>query len=518
MKKIHVAVLGCGYWGKNLIRNVAELGCLYAVCDVSDKLASQFATQYECQAMTYSEILSCKEVDAVMIAAPAEMHYTLASECLKHGKHVFVEKPLALDALEGKQLCDMAKSVNRTLMVGHLLQYHSAYRKAKSMVQQGHLGKLHYVYSNRLSLGKFRQEENSLWSFAPHDISMIMGLIGKVPNSVYATGSCHLHPTIEDITTTHLQFDHGIEAHVHVSWLHPVKEQKLVIIGEKGMLVFDDGQEWDKKLLLYSHEIEWNEGRPLPKKAMPTAIELEQCEPLKCECEHFVQCVAENDSPITDGEEGLNVLKILQAAQKSLKQKVPVSLGCEKSDYFAHETAIIDSGASIGKASKIWHFSHILDKVRLGSSCTIGQNVMIGPNVTVGDKCKIQNNVSLYQGVELGKAVFCGPSCVFTNVKNPRAHVDRSADFSKTIVGDYTTIGANATIVCGIQIGAHAFIGAGAVVTKDVPAHALMVGNPAKQVGWVSHDGECLGSDLKCPRSQRLYAVVNNELICEELV
>lgn len=182
-------------------------------------------------------------------------------------------------------------------------------------------------------------------------------------------------------------------------------------------------------------------------------------------------------------------------------------------NYFKHESAYVDDGAVIGSGTKIWHFSHILPGVEIGEDTTISQNVVIGPDVRVGNNCKIQNNVSLYKGVVLEEGVFCGPSCVFTNVNNPRARIERKDEFRKTYVEKWATIGANATIVCGVRLGAYSFIGAGATVTKDVPPHALVVGMPARQVGWVSHAGEILKENLICPREGRKYKVIDNNLV-----
>jgi UDP-2-acetamido-3-amino-2,3-dideoxy-glucuronate N-acetyltransferase len=181
-------------------------------------------------------------------------------------------------------------------------------------------------------------------------------------------------------------------------------------------------------------------------------------------------------------------------------------------DAFVHESAYIDDGAELGPGTKVWHFSHVLTRTRIGASCTLGQNVVVGPDVTVGDRVRIQNNVSVYAGVTLEDGVFCGPSCVFTNVYNPRAEVSRKDEFRSTVVRRGATIGANATIVCGNEIGAYAFIGAGAVVNRPVPAHALVVGTPARQIGWMSHDGERLGDDLVCPRTGRRYEEVDGRL------
>ncbi len=180
---------------------------------------------------------------------------------------------------------------------------------------------------------------------------------------------------------------------------------------------------------------------------------------------------------------------------------------------FIHDTAIVDDDVMIGKNVSIWHFSHVLHGSSIGDNCTLGQNVMVGPKVKIGNGCKIQNNVSIYEGIELGNDVFCGPSCVFTNVINPRAFINRKSEFKKTIVKDGATLGANCTIVCGVKIGKFALIGAGAVVTKDVDNYALYVGVPAKRVGWVSQSGIRLGKDLICPSTKEKYVLENQKLV-----
>ncbi|WP_316862993.1 acyltransferase [uncultured Cohaesibacter sp.] len=179
---------------------------------------------------------------------------------------------------------------------------------------------------------------------------------------------------------------------------------------------------------------------------------------------------------------------------------------------FVHESAYVDQPCEIGKGTRIWHFVHVLANTVIGENCVLGQNVMVGPDVTIGNGCKIQNNVALYRGIRLEEDVFCGPSCVFTNVTTPRAHVERKSEFSETLVKRGATIGANATIVCGNQLGAYCMVAAGAVVTKDVPDYALVAGVPARRIGWVSRSGERLGEDLKCPRTGELYREVNGAL------
>ncbi|MBX3486358.1 MAG: Gfo/Idh/MocA family oxidoreductase [Candidatus Paracaedibacteraceae bacterium] len=508
---IKISVIGCGYWGKNLVRNFSELGVLDSVCDANAELAEKTSQAYNVPSKNLDQVLN-SDIDGIVIAAPAAQHFTLTSRALKAGKHVFVEKPLSLKVDEAQQLCDLADQVNRKLMVGHLLQYHPAFIELKHLIEKGTLGRLQYIYSNRLNLGKFRNEENILWSFAPHDISMILALTGGLPETVYATGTCHLNPRIQDVTTTHLSFANGIQSHIFVSWLHPYKEQKLVVVGNKGMAVFDDGLSWGEKLKLYPHQVTWIDGLPQPEKADVIHIPLEVSEPLKIECQHFIDCIKENKTPRTDGREGLRVLQVLDAAQQSLSTFTNIKINSETLPYFTHETALVDRGCDIGERTKIWHFAHIIKGTKIGTDCVIGQNVMIGPDVTVGNNCKIQNNVSLYKGVILEDGVFCGPSCVFTNVHNPRAEIERKDEFRLTHVERGVTIGANATIVCGNRLGAYSLIGAGAVVTKDVKPHAVMVGNPAKQIGWVSHAGEKLGDDLTCPREGRRYEIIDGNL------
>lgn len=516
IKKPYVAILGCGYWGKNLIRNFNELGHLFAVSDISLTSAENIAAECNIQCLSWDEILEDKNIEAVVIATPAITHASFARDALEAGKHVFVEKPLALKVSDAEMLCALAKQMNRRLMVGHLLRYHPAFQKLKELVQQGALGRLQYIYSNRLNFGKIRREEDILWSFAPHDISMILNLIGSEPETVEAVGGYYLHKTIADVTTTHLSFSGGEQAHIFVSWLHPFKEQKLIVVGDRGMAVFDDGQAWDKKLTLYPHQVSWREGMPLPAKAEAEWIPIEESEPLRAECQHFIDCVEKDLTPLTNGEEGIQVLKILDKASRSLDEKfsltkvnakIPRTKQKNKNfvDVMIHESSYVDDQVEIGSGSKIWHFSHILSGTKIGKNVIIGQNVMIGPDVVIGNQCKIQNNVSLYTGITLEDGVFCGPSCVFTNVNNPRAEINRKSEFRPTYVERGATIGANATIVCGHRIGAYSFIAAGAVVTNDVPPYALMAGVPAKRIGWMSEAGEKLGEDLQCKRTLEQY-------------
>ncbi len=488
-RKIKVACVGAGYWGKNLIRNFDELGALDVICDTNESVLETFKEAYPqrrfCQ--SFSEVLSDPAIDAVVIAAPAEKHYTLAREALLAKKHVFVEKPLSLRVEEGEELIALGERVNRTLMVGHILEYHSAVLKLKEIIDSGHLGRINYVYSNRLNLGKVRSEENILWSFAPHDISVLLMLLGEMPKNVTALGGCYLHQEIADVTISTLSFPSGVKAHIFVSWLHPYKEQKLVVVGDRRMAVFDDTSK-GYKLQVYDEGIEWVNRMPVPRKKDPVGIEIEEQEPLRCECTHFLEAIKNGTVPKTDGHSALRVLKILNACETSLAQggmPVETVTAHMDRDFFAHPSACLDDNVSIGDGTRIWHFSHIMEGAVIGKRCNVGQNVVVGRGVHVGDGVKIQNNVSVYEGVTLEDQVFCGPSVVFTNVYNPRSHIPRMAEIRKTLVKKGATIGANATIVCGNTVGRYAFVGAGAVVTRNVPDHALFVGNPGRVKGWM---------------------------------
>jgi UDP-2-acetamido-3-amino-2,3-dideoxy-glucuronate N-acetyltransferase len=520
-KRTHqnVAVVGMGYWGKNLVRNFHQLGALYAVCDSQKSVEAECKEQYNGVGFyqEYSSVLADAKIDAVALATPAVAHYAMAKAALEAGKDVFVEKPLAIDVGQGRELVELAEAKGRVLMVGHILRYHPAVLMLQQLIKSGALGKIHYLYSNRLNIGKIRTEENILWSFAPHDISVMLSLLGEVPTRVSCHGGAYLSRDVFDVTLSQFDFPSGVQAHIFVSWLHPVKEQRLVVVGSEKMAVFDDTAE--DKLVLYPHKVEWKNRVPTALKAKGEPVALEKREPLEAECQHFLDSLGSRSQPLTNGREGLRVLGLLEACERSLLKG---GLAVDTSDrphkqaelpYFVHESAYVDNGAEIGAGTKVWHFSHIMKGARIGERCVIGQNVNIDGGTVIGKNVKIQNNVSVYTGAVLEDDVFLGPSCVLTNVTNPRSQVNRHSLYETTILKRGCTVGANATIVCGASIGRYAFIGAGSVVTKSVPDYALMIGNPARQAGWMSRHGHRLnapGSDgvMVCPESGFRYQEV----------
>lgn len=511
-----IACIGAGYWGQNLIRNFYELHALGSICEIDQARRNRFAALYPGVRFSDSidSVLRDAEATGVAIATPAETHADLVRRALIAGKDVFVEKPLCLSLTQGRELIGLAAERKRILMVGHLLWYHPAILKLKELIDEGELGRIRYIYSNRLNLGKIRREENILWSFAPHDISVILGLVGEMPDSVDALGGNYLHDRISDVTVSLLSFPSGIKAHVFVSWLHPYKEQKLIVVGERQMAVFDDVQT-EHKLTLYPHEISWKACNPVPTKADAHPVAITAQEPLRAECQHFLDCMQTRQTPRTDGQEGLRVLTVLQQSQSALQSPIVRPAAAAQKPYTAHESAIIDDNVEIGEGSQIWHFSHILRNSRVGKGCRIGQNVVIGPSVAIGNGVKIQNNVSVYEGVTLEDDVFCGPSMVFTNVFNPRSEIRRMDELRPTLVRRGATLGANCTIVCGVTIGRYAFVGAGAVVTRDVPDFGLVVGNPARLTGWMCVCGnrmEINNGTGVCPACEKRYARVGEEV------
>lgn len=314
-----VAVVGTGYWGRNLVRNFAEIGALAAICDTNRAAAAELAEAWAVPSVhgDVGEVLARPDIDALVVATPAVTHEAITAAALDAGKDVMVEKPLAMSAEAGEKLAALADEKERILMVGHLLWYHPAVLRLKELIDEDRLGTIQYLYSNRLNLGKIRVEEDILWSFAPHDISVILGLVGEVPDEVTTRGGGYLNNDVADVTVSTMRFPSGVRAHIYVSWLHPFKEQRLVVVGDRGMAVFSDTAA--DKLVVYPHRIRWDESLPVPVRADGEVVPVGDAEPLRAECEHFLHCVATREAPRTDAAEGARVLEVLERCQRSLR-------------------------------------------------------------------------------------------------------------------------------------------------------------------------------------------------------
>lgn len=315
-----LAVIGTGHWGRNLMRNFEALGALAACYDEDAATLAREASFYPKAraARTLDDLLADPAIDAVAIATPAATHSLLGRRALEAGKHAFVEKPLCLNAAEAEALGRLADRLGRTLMVGHLLLFHPAFAALKRFLAEGRIGALRYIYSNRASLGRIRREGSALWEFAPHDVSMILALTGGLPERITCVGGAWLQAEVADLTLTHMTFSSGVQAHIFVSWLHPYKDHRMVVIGADGMVVFDDVAQGPAKLLHYPHAVDVTGDLPAVTRAAAIPIPYDAEEPLANECRHFLDCVANRKTPISDWREGHRVLAVLQACQRAL--------------------------------------------------------------------------------------------------------------------------------------------------------------------------------------------------------
>ncbi len=337
MSSVNVAVIGMGYWGPNLARNLGRLAAanLHTVCDIRQKTLAQVAQQYPAASLTtnYHDVLENPAIDAVVIATPVATHYTLAKACLKAGKHVLVEKPLAATSTECRELIDLAGSHNKVLMVGHVFRYNAAVQKLKSYIDSGELGEIYYIYSSRLNLGRVRHDINALWNFAPHDISIIIHLLDMMPVQVNASGFSYIQSRVEDVVFMTLNFPTGIGTHIHISWLDPRKVRLMTVVGSKKMVIYDDVSS-DAKIQVYDKGVtrqpphqslgnfsSFGEFQLLLRAGDVLIPKLDFLEPLRVECQHFIDCIVEGKHPITDGLEGLRVVQVLEAAQRSLRNQ-----------------------------------------------------------------------------------------------------------------------------------------------------------------------------------------------------
>lgn len=496
---IKAALVTCGLWehgleGRELARALSEMGSLATVCALPGDMEGEAANAYGVSNLTsFSDILDDPAATAVLIAAPTSLGTRLCRSALAAGKDVLILPPMALTAEDANSLTRMAAEQQRILMVGHMRRHDAAFLALHDLVSRGELGRVRYITIRRMGDAPKDSGAPDLQSFISHDISIVLALAGTPPQRVETHVSEPSGGTAVNVATTHLFFADGLRAEICLARHYPWKESNLVVIGDRCIAVLDDTKPADCRLMIYDRATNRWDGRP---------IAVEAGTPLRMALEHFLYCCRTRTSPLTDGAEGERVLTVLLSdrtvpAAPALVERFPNAL--------IHPTAEVDNDVAIGDRTRIWHFSHILRGTRIGADCSFGQNCCIGANVTIGNGCRIQNNVSIYDGATLEDDVFCGPSCVFTNVLTPRAFISRKNEFLPTLVRRGASIGANATVVCGTTLGRYCLIGAGAVVTRDVPDYALMVGNPARRIGWVSETGDRLGADLVCPRTRERY-------------
>jgi predicted dehydrogenase len=328
---INVAVAGCGYWGPNLIRNLSSLNeCqVKTLCDTDEKRLAHFKQFYRQVETTssYDEVVADKEIDAIVIATPVQYHFDMAQKALKAGKHVFVEKPMAHSVAQAKEMVRLADEGGLTLMVGHTFVYSSPVVRIKELIDSGQLGDIQYISSRRLNLGLFQRDINVAWDLSPHDISIILFIMGKMPLTVNCQGQAHVNPDIEDVTTMTLTFDNNVMATIQSSWLDPNKVREFTFVGNKKMLVYDDIQPnekikiYDKRVDMPPHYDTFGEFQYSYHYGDMCCPYIKMVEPLRTECAHFLECIAQSKKPLSGGPEGLEVIRILEAASASIKKQ-----------------------------------------------------------------------------------------------------------------------------------------------------------------------------------------------------
>jgi predicted dehydrogenase len=319
-----VGVAGLGYWGPNLARNFAALpGCELAwCCDARPDVRERYSPTFTSARFTgeLDDLLADETLDAIVLATPVPTHAMLAERVLRAGKHCFVEKPLAQSVADAERAVAAAEATGRLLMVGHLLEYHPGVTKLKEIADSGELGDIHYIYSNRLNLGKIRTDENALWSLGAHDVSVVLRLAGEEPYELDARGESYMQPGIEDVVFGYLRFPSGLAAHLHMSWLDPHKERRFTVVGSKRMATFDD-MDIERKVTVYDKgfdEHTGSYGEYITRSGDIWSPRVPNREPLRLECEHFVECVREGRAPLSDGASGLRVVRVLEGLQTRL--------------------------------------------------------------------------------------------------------------------------------------------------------------------------------------------------------
>ena len=323
---LRLAVVGLGYWGPNLARNLARVGELAWACDLSEQNRERAARLYPEARMTadLDELLADETLDAVAIATSVPTHHPLGMRVLAAGKHLFVEKPLALSVREARELVDAAQAADRRLMVGHLLLFHPGLRKVKTLIEAGELGELRYLYGVRVNLGKVRADENALWSLGAHDIAVLLDLVGERPIELQARGECYVRAGVEDVVFGYLKFPSGVVAHLHLSWLDPHKTRSLTVVGSDKMVVFDD-MDADRKVTVYDKGITLPRadtyGEYVGVRSGDISIpRVPSDEPLRLEVEEFVAAIREGRPPLSDGHVGIAVVEVLEGLQRSLAE------------------------------------------------------------------------------------------------------------------------------------------------------------------------------------------------------
>ncbi|MEM7068811.1 MAG: Gfo/Idh/MocA family oxidoreductase [Pseudomonadota bacterium] len=308
-----IGVIGCGDWGVNHVKTLAAIGALYSVSDIKQNLAQSVAGQYQCHTMSADEMIGHPNIDGIVLALPPEKHVSYALKVLEQGKHLLVEKPMALDTIGAKKLVDAAERSGSIAMTGHVIRFHPAFEKLENLINSGELGNIKYAFANRIGFGKFYASTDALWDIAPHDLSLLLAITKELPSRVHIEGVSAISST-PDFAHMHLKFPSGMRSHIFISRLVPYKERRLAVIGDRAIAIFEDTVDWDKKLAIYSHKIWGNDNNIKFQNGDAKYIRVANKSPLEAELEHFIDCIENGKKPKSSIKEGLDVLQILDQA------------------------------------------------------------------------------------------------------------------------------------------------------------------------------------------------------------
>lgn len=547
------ALIGCGRIAPNHIAAALDNNLeIIALCDIIpeniDKLMSPLSeTQKQCvkKFTDYKQMLKEQVPELVAIATESGKHAQIALDCIESGSNVIIEKPIALSLKDADSIIVAAKARGVKVCACHQNRFNKSVQKIREALEGGRFGKLLHgtahirwnrgqdYYTQGPWRGTWEQDGGALMNQCIHNIDLLRWMMGGEIEEVfgYTANLKHDYIEAEDLGIGVIKFKNGSYGILEgTTNIYPKNlEETLYIFGDKGTVkaggksvnIIEEWQFADKSDDSEHVKANYHEN--------PPNVYGFGHKPLYAD---VISAIKDNREPYITAKDGRDALELVLAIYKSSVEGRPVKLpmlDCstidfkQKPKFFVHESSYIDKNVRIGDNTKIWHFCHILSNTKIGKDSSFGQNCIVGPNVTIGNNVKVQNNVSIYDGVEIEDDVFCGPSMVFTNVINPRSHVSRKHEYKKTLLKKGCSIGANATIVCGHSIGQYAFVAAGAVVTKDIPDYALVMGNPAKIKGWVCQCGVKLFSSekleenktYKCAECGKEY--INTESVIKEI-